>query len=319
MRARGVAFQGALAAAGLAAAFFLWRREPAGTPGEVVVLDAPKQSLERVHYEDASGSVELYREASEGGALWLRLGTKPPRELRANETAEQLFTRFAPLRATRSLGVLDAETLAEVGLKESPRKLVVTLSSGEHAFTLAASSIGWGNPYLRRETDGSVFLLAPSLLPDLENAAFRLVDRTLHVFGPAEYDSLTVTLGSTSRTFESQARAQRPAELVPRDSPGAPDEPARRWHERVWLLAPAQADFLGRGEAPPGGPPREVLRVEYRRGDTVIGQLTLARGAGGELYARTEHTPGWAKLPPWADSIVEEAQKVAVGHWRPEP
>lgn len=314
MRARGVAIQGALAAVGLAAAFFAWRREPADTPGEVVVLDAPRQTLERVHYEDASGSVELYREDSEGGALWLRLGTKPPRELRANETAEQLFTRFAPLKATRSLGVLDAETLAEVGLKDSPRKLVVTLTSGAHAFTLAAPAIGWGNPYLRRETDGNVFLLSPSLLPDLENAAFRLVDRTLHVFGAAEYDSLTVTHGSTSRTFEVRARAQRPAELVPRDSPDAPDETARRWNERVWLLAPGQADFLGRGEEPPGGTPREVLRVEYRRGDAVIGQLTLARGAGGELYARTEHTPGWAKLPPWADSIVEEAEKVVASH-----
>jgi hypothetical protein len=314
MRARGVAFQGVLAAAGLAAAFVVWQREPAGTPGEVVVLDAPKRALERVRYEDASGSVELYREASDGGALWLRLGTKPPRELRANETAEQLFTRFAPLRATRSLGVLDAETLAEVGLKDSPRKLRVKLASGEHAFTLAASSIGWGSPYLRRETDGLVFLLPPSLLPDLENAAHRLVDRTLHAFGAAEYDVLTVTHGSTSRTFLVRARAQRPAELVPRDAPDAPDETARKWHERVWLLSPAQADFLGRGEEPPGGPPREVLRLEYRRGDTGVGRLTLARGTGGELYARTEHTAGWAKLPPWADSIVEEAEKVVAGH-----
>ncbi|MFY0565072.1 DUF4340 domain-containing protein [Archangium lansingense] len=311
MRARGVVLQGVLAAAGLAAAFFVWQRGPVGAPGEVVVLDAPKRALERVRYEDASVQVELFREGTKDGELWLRLGAK--RELRANEIAEQLFARFAPLRATRSLGVLDAERLAEVGLKDSRRKLAVKLSSGEHTFTLAASSSGWGSPYLRRETDGHVFLLPPSLLPDLENAAHRLVDRTLHTFGASEYDALTITVGSTSRTFLVRARAQRPAEFLPREAPDSPDETAWKWHERVWLLSPAQTDFLGRGEVPPGGEPRESFRVEYLRGDQRLGQLTVARGAGGEFYARTEHTAGWAKLPPWADSIVLEAEKVATG------
>jgi hypothetical protein len=308
-----VALQGALAAVGLAAAFFVWQREPTGLPGEVVVLDAPNQALERVRYEDPAGWVELFREGSEDGALWLRLGTKPgpvPRELRANETAENLFARFAPLRATRALGVLDAETLAEVGLKDSPRKLVVTLSTGEHAFSLAGASIGWGSPYVRREADGSVFLLGPWLLPDLENAPIRLVDRSLHAFGASEYDALTVTQGGNSRTFLVRTRSQRGAELVPQDAPDAPDETARRWHERVWLLAVNPTDLLGRGEEPPGGPPREVFRVEYRRGDKGIGQLLVARGVGGESYARTEHTAGWVRLPPWADSLLLEAEKV---------
>jgi hypothetical protein len=261
-----------------------------------------------VRYEDQAGRVELFREGSEG--LWLRLGT---RVLRANETAENLFARFAPLRALRSLGVLDVETLAEVGLKDSPRKLVVTLSTGEHAFTLASASIGWGQPYLRRETDGSVFLVGPWLLPDLENAGQRLVDRTLHAFEASAYDTLTVTQGGHSRTFLVRARAQRPAELVPQEAPDSPDELALKWHERVWLLAVSPTDLLGRGEQPPGGEPQEVFRVEYRRGDKGLGHLTVARGVGGEFYARTEHTAGWARLPPWAESLVLEAEKVTAG------
>ncbi len=309
MRARGVVLQGVLAAVGLASAFFVWQREPEGAPGEVVLVDAPPQALERVRYEDPASRVELFREGSEG--VWLRLGT---RVLRANETAENLFARFAPLRASRSLGVLDAETLAEVGLKDSPRKLVVTLTSGEHAFTLASASIGWGQPYLRRETDGSVFLVGPWLLPDLENAGQRLVERALHAFEASAYDTLTVTQGGHSRTFLVRARAQRPAELVPQEAPDSPDELARKWHERVWLLAVSPTDLLGRGEQPPGGEPQEVFRVEYRRGDEGLGHLTVARGVGGAFYARTEHTAGWARLPPWAESLVLEAEKVAAGH-----
>jgi hypothetical protein len=304
-----VVLQGVLAAVGLASAFFVWQREPEGAPGEVVLVDAPPQALERVRYEDQASRVELFREGSEG--LWLRVGT---RVLRANETAENLFARFAPLRASRSLGVLDAETLAEVGLKDSPRKLVVTLTSGEHAFTLASASIGWGQPYLRRETDGSVFLVGPWLLPDLENAGQRLVERALHAFEASAYDTLTVTQGGHSRTFLVRARAQRPAELVPQEAPDSPDELARKWHERVWLLAVSPTDLLGRGEQPPGGEPQEVFRVEYRRGDEGLGHLTVARGVGGAFYARTEHTAGWARLPPWAESLVLEAEKVAAGH-----
>jgi hypothetical protein len=308
MRARGVVLQGVLAAAGLAAAFLVWQRAPEGAPGEVVVVDAPLHALERVRYEDPAGRVELFREGPEG--LWLRLGT---RVLRANETAENLFARFAPLRASRDLGVLDAETLAEVGLKDSPRRLVVTLSTGEHAFTLASASIGWGQPYLRRETDGSVFLVGPWLLPDLENASQRLVDRTLHAFEASAYDTLTVTHGGHSRTFLVRARARRPAELVPQEAPDSPDETASKWHERVWLLAVSPTELLGRDEEPPGGPPQEVFRMEYRRGDEALGHLTVARGAGGESYARTEHTAGWARLPPWSESLVLETEKVAAG------
>jgi len=306
MRARGVVLQGVLAAVGLAAAFFVWQRAPEGAPGEVVLVDAPLQALERVRYEDPAGRVELFREGSEG--LWLRVGT---RVLRANEIAENLFARFAPLRASRALGVLDVESLAEVGLKDSPRRLVVTLSTGEHAFTLASASIGWGHPYLRRETDGGVFLVGPWLLPDLENATQRLVDRTLHAFEASAYDTLTVTQGRHSRTFLMRTRAQRPAELVPQETPDAPDETARKWHERVWLLAVSPTELLGRGEEPPGGAPQEVFRVEYRRGDKAIGHLTVARGAVGGYYARTEHTAGWARLPPWAEALVLEAEKVA--------
>ena len=292
MKVGEVAFQGVLAAVGLVAAFLVWQRGPVSAPGEVVVLEAPLRTLERVRYEDEARTVELFRDAREEGALWLRVGS---RELRANETAEALFARFAPLRATRGLGVLDTETLAEVGLKDSPRKLTVSLTQAQHAFTLAAPSVGWGTPYLRREADGHVFLLGPWLLPDLEGATHRLVDRRLHTFEAGAYDTLTVTHGTASRTFSVQ---------------GPPEEAsARAWHERVWRLAPVE--LLGRGEPPPGGPLETVFRVEYRKADRVLGELTVARGTDGTYYARTEYSAGWGRLHPSVEPLAGEAAQVA--------
>lgn len=312
MKASGVALQGALAAAGLVAAFLVWQREPAGAPGEVTVVDAPARALERLRYEDETRFVELFRDA--GDELWVRLGMKQPeapRELRANETARKLFSRFAPLRASRGLGVLDADKLAEVGLADSARKLMLTLADGPRAFTLAKPPGGWGSPYLRSDADGHVFLLGPSLLPDLEAASSRLVDRRLHTFESGTYDTVVVTQGEASRAFVVGGQPPGPTTLAPKDAPDKPDEFVRNWHERVWRLAPL--DFLGRGQEPPEGPLEVVFRVEYVRQGKPLGELSVARDGKGGFYARTEHTSGWARLHSGVDTLVSEATKVATG------
>jgi len=233
----------------------------------------------------------------------------PPRELRANETAEKLFARFAPLRALRALGELDAKKLEEVGLASTPRKLTLTVGGKAQAFSLASPAGGWGTPYLRREADGRVFLLGPALLPDLENATSRLVDRRLHTFELGDFDAVVISAGGASRTFTASGNAPGgPVSLVPVESPERPDEFARNWHDRVWRLIPL--DFLGQGELPPGGEPQEAFRVEYRKGGKPVGELRVARGQGS-FFARTEHTTGWARLHAGVDPLANEAAKVA--------
>ncbi|RJS23078.1 hypothetical protein DRW03_12155 [Corallococcus sp. H22C18031201] len=339
MKAAGVALQGALAVVALVAAFFVWQREPEGSPGEVTVLDVPARSLERLRYEDEVRFVELYRDATDRDAFWLRLGTKPakpiagpaaadggvaatppqpsepvppPRELRANDVAVKLFSRFAPLHAQRSLGDLDAKKLEEVGLAHSERRLTLTLGGKPEVFALASPTGGWGTPYLRRESDGRVFLLGPSLLPDLDAAASRLVDRRLHTFEAGEFDRVVVTTGGVSRAYQASGMAGGTVRLAPVETPDTPDEFARNWHDRVWRLVPL--DFLGRGETPTNGAPQPQFQVTYQRGERILGELTVARATDGTYYARTEHAQGWARLQAGIEPWVEEAAKVsAVG------
>lgn len=231
----------------------------------------------------------------------------PPRELRANEVAAKLFPRFAPLRATRALGVLEAKKLEEVGLTTSQRKLTLTLGGKVETFTLASTTGGWGTPYLRRESDGQVFLLGPALLPDLENATSRLVDRRLHTFDLGDFDAVVISSGGASRTFTATGKAPNPVALAPEEAPDKPDEFTRNWHDRVWRLMPL--DLLGRDEQPTGGEPKEAFRVEYRRGGKSVGELTVARGTDG-FFARTEHTPGWVRLHAGVDPLAAEAARV---------
>ncbi|ATB46076.1 hypothetical protein [Corallococcus macrosporus] len=231
----------------------------------------------------------------------------PPRELRANEVADKLFSRFAPMRAMRALGALDAKKLEEVGLATSPRKLTLTVGGKARVFALASPAGGWGTPYLRSEEDGRVYLLGPAMLPDLENASSRLVDRRLHTFDLGDFDAVSIRAGGITRAFRATGKAPGPVALAPEEAPEQPDDFARNWHDRVWRMVPL--DLLGRDEAPPGGEPQEAFRVEYLRAGRPVGHVTVAKAEDG-YYARTEHTSGWARLHSGLDALAEEAARV---------
>src|SRR5207249_9924534 len=106
---------------------------------------------------------------------------QPERELRGNEAAEKLLDGFAPLRAERALGAVDAAKLKEFGLadpepdtkktnpdggvaaappakKPQKRRFEVTARGETRAFTVGAQGVSF-NPYVRDERDGKVYLL----------------------------------------------------------------------------------------------------------------------------------------------------------------
>ncbi|MHA7628686.1 hypothetical protein [Corallococcus sp. M7] len=348
MKARDVAVQGVLAGVALVAAFLVWQREPSRAPGEVTVEDAQASALDRIRYDEETRFVELFRDPRDRDTIWVRLGNKPakpgaqsgamdggvsgtdagsivtagidagtpsspapvppPRELRGNDVALKLFSRFAPLRAQRDLGVLDDKKLAEIGLAKTERGLTLTLDGTPRTFRLATPASGWGSPYLQRTSDGHVFLLGPGLLPDLEAAASRLVDRRLHTFDADGFDHLVISTGTASRTFVASGKPPGAVQLSPVDAPGTPDDFARNWHDRLWRLTPVE--LLGRGEAPPGPAPTPAFRVEYQRGGKAVGELSMAKTPDGSWYARTEFTPGWVRMGGGLELLAEDAAKL---------
>jgi hypothetical protein len=95
--------------------------------------------------------------------------------------------------------------------------------------------------------------------------------------------------------------------LAPEESPDASDAPASAFAERVWRLSPTEV--LGRGETPREGPPQLALRVDYLRNRRPLGFIELAR-AGNELFARTEHTVSWVRLPAPSATVLGEADRL---------
>lgn len=331
MNVRGAAVQSGLAALGLVVAYTTWQREPERAPGEVVVVDVNKSDVTSVRIDDGSGKtteLERRKEGDEEPRVWLKLSAdakakRPAREVPGNEGADRLWDKFAPLHATRSLGVLKADKLKELGLDAPKKKLELTARGVKHTFAIGSSPYGVSDPYVKDEQDGRVYVLGGGLINDVESAGTRLVDRQLHAFKPGDFDTVTISAGGKSRTLQApQAENQFAAKLINAKT-GKPDDLAKNWHDKIWRMM--VTDVLGKGEAPTTGSPEVACKIEYKwhgkpKGFVELGRITPPPVASNvsapptaqvESWARSERTASWDKLPANADDAIKECNKVA--------
>lgn len=326
MKPTATLVHGGLAAAALLAAYVTWQREPAATGEAVIVLDAARKDLTAVRYEDPSKAIELLP-MEEGDGVWVKISQRPPgpdagttldggvapsmepmdvRELRGNEFAEKLFKRFAPLRASRALGVVEEEKLSELGLKSPLRNLLVRRGNNVDRYDVGASGLGLSSPYLRAQ-DGKVYLLGGGIVSEFDMGQGRLVDRSLHGFTTADFDELKVTVGADAREFvlvRGATAAQN--KWAPKEAPTTPDDFTKNWHDKVWRSF--ATELLGRGVAAPAEA-KVAFRVDYFRKGDALGFLEFAPTDKG-VYARTEHTAGWIKMTPGGEGLTAEAARV---------
>ena len=334
MKAPAAAIQGGLAALGLIAAYATWQREPETKAGEVVIVDASQNDVHRIRFEDTSSTspkwVELERRKEiDGQRVWIKVSARPEqktpeRELRGNEAANKLFEKFAPLKASRALGVLAPEKLKEVGLEAPKKRIEVEARGQKHVFFVGASPFGVSDPYVRSESDGKVFVLGGNVVSDLDAAAIRLVDRQLHDWKTSDYDEVKLTVGAKSKEL-TQSSPELPVQAKLVDKTGKTDEQAKNWHDRIWRAL--ASDVLGKGEVPANGEPQLALRIDYKSHGKPRGFLELARVRTAEpapaastaptpatppveVYARSESTAGWVKMNANTDDLIKEADKV---------
>jgi len=344
---KGVALQGGLALVGLVAAYLTWQRQPELQAGEVFVLDITKNELGKVRFDDEEAKTwaEIQLERDDGGSfVALRLSrheapapktpapaptadkSTPERVVRGSDTAKTLYERFAPLRATRALGVLDAAKLKDLGLATAKKHITVSTRSGQHVFDLASAPLGGSDPYLRDQADGRVFVVSRSILSDFQAAATSLVEHHLHGFRLEDADRVAMTAGSTKKDFRvARAADGRGVEIALAGAPDKPDPAARAWHERAFGLWPS--DSLGKDETPAEGEPQPKFRLDYSARGRNLGWVVVAEASVAPtenvssaapapkktFYAKSEFTLGWAKLSGDSDSLVAESAKLASG------
>lgn len=333
MNARAVAIQGGLALLGLTAAYLTWQRQPELQTGESFILDITKNELRKVVFEDEFNHtrVELEQAKDDNGSYIsvLLKGEKSsstadaPALLRGNDAAKTLYERFAPLRAMRALGVLDAAKLKDLHLDGPKKHLTVITRSGTHSYDLANPSTTSNDVYLRDKGDGRVFIVARPILVDFSNTSSSLIERRLHTFRVEEADRLTITAGTAKNELRIARTADgKGVELAAMATPDKPNDLARAWHER--LFAPGVAKVHGKDDKPAEGEPQTRFRLEYASRGRVLGWMELgeiaspATSVSGDatankpaLYARSELTMGWNKLSGDVTGLVAEGLKLA--------
>jgi hypothetical protein len=340
---KSVALQGGLAAVGLIAAFVTWQRDPERAPGEAIVIDAPKNDVSRIRFEDDENfnilGLERRREGGED-VVWLHLEEKarpkqpekpgdpappptppstPPRDVRGNADAVRLADRFAPLVSPRAFGVLDKAKLPELGLDEPKRHLEVVVRGETRKYDIGiAMHAQNGEAFLRDARDQRIYLMPRGLLGELGNGK-RLVDPRLHTFDSKEFDRVVVSAGGKKRELVHVGRENFSTEgYASAKTPDKRDQMAKNWHDSLWRTFPMEV--LGKDELPKGGKLKTGLRVEYFEKGKSVGWLEVARlesdgssssnDANDLLYARSEHTVGWTHLHA-PDTMLTDAEKVA--------
>ena len=337
MTFRQVAVQGGLALGALVLAYVTWQRSPELAPDEVFVLDIGRSDLVNARFDDQEKStwVELGRSSDESGPFTsVRLGPQeqpasgmpvkgeakaevkaearktPERLVRGSDAAEKLFASLAPLRASRSLGILSAEKLKDLGIDTAKKRITLVLRKGNRSFVIVPAPAGGTEPYLRDEQSGQVYLVARSFLSDFQSAASLLVERHVHTFRLEEADRIAVSQGSKKREY-LVSRSEQGVRLAPANAPDKPDSAFKSWHDRVFATWPVEV--LGKDEVPAQGMPQVELRVEYsargrRLGFIEIGKAedvaSTTEGTKTTLFARSERTLGWFKLA--ADTLLAD-------------
>jgi hypothetical protein len=342
MTGRAAALQGGLAALGLVVGYLTWQREPERAPGEAAVVEASKSDVTHIRYEDADNILGIERRA-EGGepVAWVHLEEKPhanapakpgdapppptppatpPRDLRGNPDALKLIDRFAPLVSPRSFGVMEKAKLAELGLDTPTRHLEMTIRGDVRKYDIGiALHAQNGEAFLRDARDGRVYLMPRGMLNELGNGK-RLVDLRLHVFESREFDRVIVTAGGKKKEFVHLGRDNFSTEgYAPAKTPDKRDQMFKNWHDTIWRTFPMEV--YAKDELPKGdGKLATMTRVEYSEQGKPVGWLELARLGDANstvsaervtdrLYARSEHTAGWAKLHA-PDDLVTDAEKI---------
>jgi hypothetical protein len=349
---RAAAIQGGLAALGLVTAYFTWQRDAELAPGAVTVIDAGKSDVSRVHYEDDTTALDLWREGRDK-TIWVHLvekpktpakddkadphakdkdkdkkdKTPPPRDLLGSDGALSLYEKFSPFVSPRAFGVLDASKLKEIGLDPPKRKLVVTVKGGERTFEIGQpASGGGGESFLRDTRDGKVYLMPRGVTPEVQNGG-HMVDRKLHTFDTGDYDHITVTAGDKHKDYVHVGKESITTEgFASAKTPDKRDQMAKNWHDSLGRLFPMEV--LGKGENPPEGAPKVVLRVDYYDRKDSVGFLELGKvettapaisessatpppaAPQPDLYIRTEHSVGWMKVHSGLSSVVTDAEKL---------
>jgi hypothetical protein len=224
----------------LVASYVTWNAEDTGSGKDdsVVMFNAAADDLQSIRLTGDKLSVDLVRKTdAQGEYLWVNydeVKDKPkaahpplptadgsaadaeepqePQEERiagsftGNETADDLWAGFAPLKAIRELPASSSD-LDIYGFDEPEFEIEVTRGSGPVTMKIGGES--YGNHHRYVQYDGKNFLVDQDTLRPLQYARTRLVERRLYPLDEKTIEQVDVRWNDNERRFVQANRDDR--------------------------------------------------------------------------------------------------------------
>lgn len=229
---------------------------------------------------------------------------------RASQEFEKALERLLPLRAERDLGKVDEKKLAQFGMLEAGRTLIVEAKSQKITYLIGSQTYGGATTYVLQQPDGPVCLISSTLIRSLDVRATRYLERRLVGVDKKDVERVAVSTLTANREFMQQRREKKRSVWVPADSPDTTNDLFTNWVDRMFRLG--ATEYLAEDPVPP---PRPEFKLIYLRGSKKLDQLELASAEAGEgkrdFFARSTFTGGWVKLRRQdAEAVVSDLATV---------
>lgn len=245
----------------LVGAYQTWTHE--GDPdlsGSTIILDVERDELEAIVFESPSGTVRLeLREDELGPYVWAQTGpsdvpaSEPdpaepsppkatpvpakPQAFKAGAAGETIAKGAAPFVAKRVLEGVDDSKLEELGFGEGQASLTFHRKGRDaKTYEVGAKAYGGSNRYVRDPEDGTVYIVAASLVDSLETADRSLPDRSLLAFDVTDIDTISVRGGEAEATYTQNNPDDRAARFWSTPGSSEPSPAAAGWFDKALRL-----------------------------------------------------------------------------------
>lgn len=257
----------------------------------VSLVQKKEEKSTRVTFEGKGDARTAWVEVTKVGAA----ATDPParsapssNRFPGGDAATKLVEQFAPLRAVRALGKLDAKQRAELELDDPKLELSVETTRRTHKLKVGGTSFGSQDYYVEDEGGRAWLVKAGSVRPLLNGEG--LMERALHELDDKEIATVTIRAGDREAVYEQQQRHDPKGRYWAK-----PD--SKDTHETqlaTWLGKTRRLPVLRYPESVPSTVVPAVSLVYRDDGGRELARLEVAAN-GGQPLVRTERTRQWAE------------------------
>ncbi len=321
---------GAALALALTGAYWSWTHEGELDPSKATVIaNIDRDDLASIEFESPTARLRLeMREDELGPYVWgifTPKGDAPkepdedgapheprkpkaqrePQAFKVGLPGEGLVAAMAPFVAKRILEGVEDRDAADLGFGDEGATLALERAGREaKVYQVGTTAHGAKNRLVRDPEDGTIYVVAATLISQLETGALTLPDRSLHGFEIPNIDSVTVRGGEAEVTYVQNNPDDRAARSWSVQGSADKSLAAAGWFDKALNLRVDR--YIDDAQRPPGLEEAFSMVVAAgRKGTEIVFFRTFSDDGETRWFASSRHNRALVELKSAAVSEVQ--------------